>query len=121
MQHLLQFPSALQERTPVTEVELEVLEVAMVEEKVVMVALVEEASVDLQQVTMDLAGTVAPAVFTLLVQITDITANAMYTLEDLEERGVSCRGQFIGITTTITELYYVTYEVFNHLWGFVSR
>jgi hypothetical protein len=90
----------------------------MVEEEEAMVleeALVEEASVDLQQVPMDLAVMVAPAVFTLLVQITDMTANAMYTLEDLEARGVSCRGQFIKITTTITEHYYVTYEVFNHL------
>jgi hypothetical protein len=94
----------------------EVLEVVMVEEEEAMLlvealveeASVEEASVDLHQVTMDLAVTVAPAVFTLLVHITDMTANAMQTLEDLEERGFSCHGQFIGITTTITELYYVT-------------
>ena len=48
---------------------------------------VEEASVDLQQVPMDLAVPVAPAVFTLAVHITD-TSNAMYPLEDLEERGI---------------------------------
>jgi hypothetical protein len=38
-------------------------------------AIVEEASVDLQQVTLAVA--VAPAVFTLVVHITDITPNAM--------------------------------------------
>jgi hypothetical protein len=84
-------------------------------------AMVEEASADLQQVTMDLAVAVAPAVFTLVVHIMGITSNAMYPLEDLEAMGFSCRGQFTGITTTITELYSVTYEVFSHLWHFVSR
>jgi hypothetical protein len=83
-------------------------------------AMVEEASVDLQQVIMDLAAAVAPAVLTSVVHITDTTSNAMYT-EDLEARGFSSRGQFIGITTTITEIYYVTYELFIHLWDFVSR
>jgi hypothetical protein len=81
--------------------------------------MVEEASVDLQQVTMDLAVAVAQAVFPLVVHTTDMASNAMCTLGDLEAMGFSCRGQFLGITTTITEPYYVTYEVFSHLWDFV--
>jgi len=94
----------------------------MVEEVMVLEEpMVEEASADLLQVTMELAVAVAPAVFTLVVHIMDMTSNAMYPVEDLKARGFSCRGQFLGITTTITELYYVTYEMFSHLWDFFSR
>jgi hypothetical protein len=97
----------------------------MVEEEEAMVE--EEASVDLEEGTVDLVVAVAlageedMAVFTLVVHTADMVSGAMYTPEvvlDLEV--LSFRGQFIGITTTITELRYLTYEVFNHTRDFVS-